>query len=208
MANDERDNPGIRVPPPLIYLLPLFAGLLLDRRSHVACLPRGVSPSIGWSLIGGGLRVSGLFSRTIRDADAPVRTDKPVLKITTDGPFRYTRGRGPEEPPREDRSSKAGPRRPPKVLRWVGAGEVGCCLPEKRHRIYKRLRLKAVTNPDGVLEMMGALGEDTDFSVSETTSEVTLPLLSYNGLVTKPATWSAGNLFKGRGSRRSPGRRV
>src|SRR5215213_6423125 len=79
-------------------------------------------------------------------------------------------------------------------------------LPEKRHRIYKRLRLKAVTNPDGALEMMGALGEDTDFSVSETTSEITLPLLSYNGLVTKPATWSAGNLFKGRGSRRSPDR--
>jgi hypothetical protein len=36
MANDERDNPEIRVPPPLIYLLPLVAGLLLDRRSHVA----------------------------------------------------------------------------------------------------------------------------------------------------------------------------
>ena len=39
-----------------------------------------------------------------------------------------------------------------------------------RHRIYKRLRLKAVTNPDGGLEMMSALSEDTDFSVSETTS--------------------------------------
>jgi len=29
---DERDNPGIRVPPPLIYLLLLLVGLLLDRR--------------------------------------------------------------------------------------------------------------------------------------------------------------------------------
>jgi protein-S-isoprenylcysteine O-methyltransferase Ste14 len=94
MASDERDNPGIRVPPPLIYLLPLVAGLLLDRRSHVAFLPRGVSPSIGWPLIGGGVLVSGWFLRTMRDADAPVRTDKPVPRLTTDGPFRYTRNPG------------------------------------------------------------------------------------------------------------------
>jgi site-specific DNA recombinase len=41
---------------------------------------------------------------------------------------------------------------------------------EKRHRIYKRLRLKAVASPGGVLEMSGALGGHTDFSVSETIS--------------------------------------
>ena len=37
---DNQDNPGIRVPPPLIYLLPLAAGLVLDRRWHVPFLPR------------------------------------------------------------------------------------------------------------------------------------------------------------------------
>jgi protein-S-isoprenylcysteine O-methyltransferase Ste14 len=30
----------------------------------------------------------------MRDADAPVRTDKPVPRLTTDGPFRYTRNPG------------------------------------------------------------------------------------------------------------------
>jgi hypothetical protein len=45
---DERDNPGIRVPPPLIYLLPLLLGLLLDRRVHVPLLPRGVGRISGW----------------------------------------------------------------------------------------------------------------------------------------------------------------
>jgi protein-S-isoprenylcysteine O-methyltransferase Ste14 len=94
MANDERDNPGIRVPPPLIYLLPLVAGLLIDRRVHVAFLPRGVSQSIGWPLISGGVLLSGWFLRTMRDADAPVRTDKPVPRLTTDGPFRYSRNPG------------------------------------------------------------------------------------------------------------------
>jgi site-specific DNA recombinase len=42
--------------------------------------------------------------------------------------------------------------------------------PEKRHRIYKRLRLRAVANHGGVLEISGALGGHTDFSVSETIS--------------------------------------
>jgi protein-S-isoprenylcysteine O-methyltransferase Ste14 len=90
MTNDH-DNPGIRVPPPLIYLLPLLLGLLLDRRSHVPFLPRGVGRIIGWPLIGGGALLAGWFRRTMREADAPVRTDKPVPRLTTDGPFRYTR---------------------------------------------------------------------------------------------------------------------
>ncbi|CAN5312383.1 isoprenylcysteine carboxylmethyltransferase family protein [soil metagenome] len=94
MANDGQDNPGIKVPPPLIYLLPLVAGLLLDRKSHVAFLPRGVGRIIGWPLVVGGSLLGGWFRRTMRDADAPVRTDKPVPRLTTDGPFRYTRNPG------------------------------------------------------------------------------------------------------------------
>jgi protein-S-isoprenylcysteine O-methyltransferase Ste14 len=88
---DEQDNPGIKVPPPLIYLLALLLGLLLDRRAHVPFLPRGVARITGWLLIGGGVLLAGWFRKTMRDADAPVRTDRPVPRLTTDGPFRYTR---------------------------------------------------------------------------------------------------------------------
>lgn len=94
MANDEQDNPGIRVPPPLIYLLPLVLGVLLDRRSHVPFLPSGVARSLGWPLVGGGALLAGWFCQTMREADAPVRTDKPVPWLTTEGPFRYTRNPG------------------------------------------------------------------------------------------------------------------
>jgi protein-S-isoprenylcysteine O-methyltransferase Ste14 len=90
MANDQ-DDPGIRVPPPLIYLLPLILGLLLNRRAPVPFLPRGAARGIGWPLIGGGVVLNGWFLRTIRDADVPIRTDKPVPRLTTEGPFRYTR---------------------------------------------------------------------------------------------------------------------
>jgi protein-S-isoprenylcysteine O-methyltransferase Ste14 len=90
MANDQ-DDPGIRVPPPLIYLLPLILGLLLNRRAPVPFLPRGAARGIGWPLIGGGVVLNGWFLRTIRDADVPIRTDKPVPRLTTEGPFRYSR---------------------------------------------------------------------------------------------------------------------
>src|SRR5215212_8891918 len=90
MTNDQ-DNPGIKVPPPLIYLLALLLGLLLDRRAHVPFLPSGVARIIGWPLVGGGALLAGWFRRTMREADAPVRTDRPVPKLTTEGPFRCTR---------------------------------------------------------------------------------------------------------------------
>jgi protein-S-isoprenylcysteine O-methyltransferase Ste14 len=86
-----QDNPGISVPPPLIYLLPLLLGLLLDRRRHVPFLPRGVAQGLGWSLLGGGVMLNGWFLKTIRKTEVPLRTDKPVPRLTTEGPFRYTR---------------------------------------------------------------------------------------------------------------------
>jgi protein-S-isoprenylcysteine O-methyltransferase Ste14 len=90
MANDQ-DNPGIKVPPPLIYLLPLVLGLLLNRKAHVPFLPSGIRRTIGWPLIGGGVLLASWFRQTMREADAPVRTDRPVPRLTTEGPFRYTR---------------------------------------------------------------------------------------------------------------------
>ena len=59
MANDEPDNPGFLLPPPLTYLLPLLFGLLLDRTIHVPFLPRSLARSLGWPLLGGGVLLNG-----------------------------------------------------------------------------------------------------------------------------------------------------
>ena len=92
---DNQDNPGIRVPPPLIDLLPLVAGLALDRRFlHVPFLPRRLARPLGWALIGSSWLVGGWFMRTIEKAGTPIRTDRPVPRLVTDGPFRYTRNPG------------------------------------------------------------------------------------------------------------------
>jgi protein-S-isoprenylcysteine O-methyltransferase Ste14 len=91
MADDERDNPGFLLPPPLTYLLTLVLGLVLDRRSHVPFLPRGVARTLGWPLLGGGVLLNGWFNLTMRRADTPIDPRKPVSKLITEGPFRYTR---------------------------------------------------------------------------------------------------------------------
>ena len=91
MANDRTDNPGILVPPPLIYLLPLLAGLVLDRRIPVAFLPRGVAGIIGWPLVGGALALAGWSFQTLRSADTTARPDKPASRVIKHGPFAYSR---------------------------------------------------------------------------------------------------------------------
>ena len=91
---DDQDNPGVRLPPPLIYLLPLLAGLVLDRRLHVPFLPRRMARSLGWTLFGSGWVVCGWFMRTIKKYETPIRTDRPVPRLATDGPYRYTRNPG------------------------------------------------------------------------------------------------------------------
>jgi protein-S-isoprenylcysteine O-methyltransferase Ste14 len=91
---DEQDNPGIRVPPPPVYLLALLLGLLLNRRAHAPFLPRKVARVLGWPLVGGGMALAAWFVRTMRGANTTIRIDKPVSSLVQDGPFRYSRNPG------------------------------------------------------------------------------------------------------------------
>jgi protein-S-isoprenylcysteine O-methyltransferase Ste14 len=91
MPDNEPDNPGIKVPPPLIYLLPLLLGLILHTKAHLPLLPDSVVRMVGWPLMGCGALIGGWWRKTMRDADAPVRTDRPVPRLTTAGPFGYSR---------------------------------------------------------------------------------------------------------------------
>jgi protein-S-isoprenylcysteine O-methyltransferase Ste14 len=91
MSNDERDDPAIKVPPPPIYLLPLLLGSILDRRARLPFLPSGVVRIVGRPLIGCGALIGARWRKTMRGVDAPVRTDRPVPRLTTAGPFGYSR---------------------------------------------------------------------------------------------------------------------
>jgi len=94
MADDGQNTPGIWLPPPLVYVLALLVGLLLDRRVHAPFLPRGVARLLGWPLVGGGMALAAWFARTMRGADTTMHINKTVSRVVQDGPFRYSRNPG------------------------------------------------------------------------------------------------------------------
>ena len=94
MTDDERDNVGVVAPPPLIYLALLVLGLLLNRRFPVSFLPRRMARILGWPLLGGGVLLIGWFEWAMRHAGTPTNPYKPVTRVVTEGPFRYTRNPG------------------------------------------------------------------------------------------------------------------
>ncbi len=91
MPSDEQDKAGVVAPPPLIYLGSLIFGLLLNRRFPIAFLPRPIARGLGWPLVGGGVLLLGWFEWVMRHAGTPTNPYKPVSRIVTEGPFRYTR---------------------------------------------------------------------------------------------------------------------
>lgn len=94
MSDEGRDNAGVVAPPPLIYLVPLLASLLLNRRTRATFLPDGATRLVGLPLVVGGLSLAAWFFRTLRGAGTPVDPSEPVRALVTDGPYRYSRNPG------------------------------------------------------------------------------------------------------------------
>jgi protein-S-isoprenylcysteine O-methyltransferase Ste14 len=94
MPDDEQDKAGVVAPPPLIYLAILLFGLLLGRRFPIRFLPRKMARGLGMPLLGGGVLLLGWFEMAMRQADTTTNPYKPVERIATEGPFRYSRNPG------------------------------------------------------------------------------------------------------------------
>ncbi len=87
MHNEQRDNPGVIAPPPLIFALPLVFGLLLHWFRPVKLL----SPALcGLCVLFAGIIVPSAL-REMRRAGTNVDPNKPAETIVTSGPFQYTR---------------------------------------------------------------------------------------------------------------------
>ena len=91
MSGNDRDNPGVVAPPPLIYAVALAVGLLAHRLRPVSFLPRELSRLFGWTLLGGGLLLGCFGVRALRDAGTNVDPYKPVTAFVAEGPYRFTR---------------------------------------------------------------------------------------------------------------------
>lgn len=85
---------AIAPPPPLIYIVGLGAGFVLDPLLPSVTL----SPVVAWAA-GGGLLVAGLglaasFFAAFRRARTPIDLRKPTSAIVTTGPYRFSRNPG------------------------------------------------------------------------------------------------------------------
>jgi protein-S-isoprenylcysteine O-methyltransferase Ste14 len=91
MAEPTQDHAGVIAPPPLLYAVPLGLGLLLERASPAPLLPRTVARPLGGLLVAGATAVEAWFILTMRQAATPISPRKPVARLVTDGPFRFSR---------------------------------------------------------------------------------------------------------------------
>jgi protein-S-isoprenylcysteine O-methyltransferase Ste14 len=91
MAEPTQGHAGVIAPPPLLYAVPLGLGLLLERVSPAPLLPRTVARLLGGSLIAVATAVEAGFILSMRRAATPINPRKPVARLVTDGPFRFSR---------------------------------------------------------------------------------------------------------------------
>jgi protein-S-isoprenylcysteine O-methyltransferase Ste14 len=85
------DNPGVRIPPPLIYLLFILLGVALDQLVQVRITSNGAIPRLGGALVMLALLIMGWSLLQFRKAKTTVRPDKPASALITTGPFRFSR---------------------------------------------------------------------------------------------------------------------
>jgi protein-S-isoprenylcysteine O-methyltransferase Ste14 len=87
----EVDTPGVRVPPPLLYLTAILVGVAIDWAVPVRILPRAVTGWLGGAMVLLGLTLSGLSIRAFRRVETTIRPDRPASALVTTGPFRFSR---------------------------------------------------------------------------------------------------------------------
>ena len=87
-------NPGVRFPPPLLYVAGLLAAWVLDR--YVKALPfshmrmPALVPA-GWALSAAGVCLVGWGMVTFRRARTAIIPNQAASRIVSSGPYRFTR---------------------------------------------------------------------------------------------------------------------
>ena len=92
MTPNPPDHAGVFIPPPLLYIVPLGVGALLQRVVPITILPRSVwTVAGGWLLFALGLALFVAALLTFRKARTSLVPIKPTTAIVETGPYRFTR---------------------------------------------------------------------------------------------------------------------
>ena len=95
MSTNASDHSGVFIPPPLVYVVPLAVGILLQRFYPIAILPRNVPRNLalvaGVTLIVLGIALAILAFAEFRRARTSPIPIRPTTAIVETGPYRFTR---------------------------------------------------------------------------------------------------------------------
>ena len=85
------DSPGVWFPPPLLYLLSVVAGVLLDRRWPLPIATGTLTMIAGALLIVGGIALSIVSIDRFRRSATSIVPIRPAGALVLSGPYHYTR---------------------------------------------------------------------------------------------------------------------
>ncbi len=93
MTEHAAHGPDVIAPPPLLYLVPLLAGIAADRVVPLPGLPRAAR-RLGLPFAAAGVALCASFVRTLHAAKTPVDPRRAPTTIVTDGPYGRSRNPG------------------------------------------------------------------------------------------------------------------
>ncbi len=85
------DSPGVVALPPVIFLLALAAGGVLELFFPLNLLPAGVQYAVGGALILLSALPMPFVMRSFRRAGTPMDVRKAATRLVTGGPYRFSR---------------------------------------------------------------------------------------------------------------------
>ena len=85
------DHANVRVIPPLLYAVPLGAGVVLNRAVPLPIAGRPATAIVGGALVGAGALLAASAAAAFRSKGTTVLPHRPVSALVTSGPFRATR---------------------------------------------------------------------------------------------------------------------
>jgi protein-S-isoprenylcysteine O-methyltransferase Ste14 len=89
--NERPDNPGVRVPPPLLYAFAILGGWLLDRRWPLPVGGDRARGVIAWLLIAGWVFLMGGGIWTLLRRRTSMLPFRPATAMVIEGPYRFSR---------------------------------------------------------------------------------------------------------------------
>lgn len=90
-AAKDKDSAGVKVPPPLIYMLGLLAGVGIEQIASTPKLPGPIALAAAGAGIAASIYLDGGALRNFLRVGTAAEPWKPSSKLVTTGPYRFTR---------------------------------------------------------------------------------------------------------------------